>query len=154
MVTTIVVLAVIGILAFLFELVLPGGILGIAGAICMVAAVVLSFAEFGLMWGIVALVIMLAFAGTMTWIWMKFFHRLPFTRKLVLETAVGSDDELKARQSIVGQTGEALTDLRPSGHAKIGGEKLDVMSESGVIAKGTSIEVVDTRGPSVFVRAV
>lgn len=154
MVTTIIILAVIGILAFLFELVLPGGILGVAGGICMIVAVVLSYMEFGSVWGTVALLSMLTFSAVMTWIWMKLFHRLPFTKKLVLDAAVGSDDELKARQSIVGQTGEAITDIRPSGRAKIGGERLDVMSESGVIEKGKTVEVVDTRGPSVFVRAI
>ena len=89
----------------------------------------------------------------MTWAWMKFFHRLPFTKNLVLNAEVGDDEELQARQdAIIGKTGEALTDIRPSGKARIEGEKLDVMTETGVIEKGESIIVVDTRGPSIFVR--
>ncbi len=152
MITTIIVLSIVGILAVLFEMVLPGGILGVAGALCLLAMVILCFVEYGATWGLISLGILVAFGFVMTWVWMKFFHRLPFTRSLILKSEVGDDDELEARQTIVGKTGEALTDLRPSGRARIDGEKLDVMAESGVIEKGTMIEVVETRGPSVIVR--
>jgi hypothetical protein len=42
--TTILLLSVIGILAVIAELVLPGGILGVVGAICLLGAVVTTFA--------------------------------------------------------------------------------------------------------------
>ena len=38
----IIVLSVVGILAVLAELILPGGILGIVGALCLVSAVVMT----------------------------------------------------------------------------------------------------------------
>ena len=54
---------------------------------------------------------------------MKHFHRLPVTKSLVLNDEVGSDDDLVHLQEIVGKTGVALTDIMPSGHALVDGEK-------------------------------
>lgn len=154
MLTLIIVLAIAGILLVIFELVIPGGILGVIGAGCLVATVVLTFVQYGPGWGIASAGLLAVFGFLMIWVWMKYFHRLPFTRKLVLQGEVGKDEELVEKQSLVGSTGKCLTDIRPSGRALIDGEKLDVISETGVIDKDSEIEVVDTRGPSVIVRAL
>lgn len=150
--TLILVLSVLGIGAILAELVLPGGLLGALGAILLIAAVVITFLEFGATAGIIATVILLIIGfSTLGW-WMKFFHKLPVTRKLILEDASGSDPKREDREQIVGQTGVTLTDLTPSGHARIGDRKLDVMTEAASIPRGTTVEVVAMRGPSIIVR--
>jgi len=51
-------------------------------------------------------------------------------------------------------TGVALTQLRPSGTAKIGGQRVDVVAESGLIERDTEIKVVAVEGMRVVVRAV
>ena len=149
--TIIVILAVFGILLILAELVLPGGIMGIAGFVCLAAAVAMTFVSYGPSAGALALVLLLIFGFIVLGLWMKNFHRLPFTSKLVLRRSI--DDRSKEAQlrELIGQQGITLTPIAPSGHAEINGEKIDVMSESGPIKKGASIRVVDTRGPSVFV---
>lgn len=151
--TTILILSIAGIVAVIAELVLPGGILGVIGMLCLVGAVLTTFVTYGATAGVVALILLVIFGfATLGW-WMKFFHKLPVTRSLLLHEEVGEDTELKERQTFVGKRGEALTDIHPSGKALIEGERIDVMTESGEIAKGAAIEVVDTRGPSIFVRA-
>lgn len=153
MLTTILVLAVLGILAILAELVLPAGILGVAGALGLVAAVVLIFNEYGMATGLVAFVALLIFGFAVFWFWMKYFHRLPFTRKMVHRAEVGEDEGRLEIQSLTGKSGRTLTDLRPSGRALIDGERVDVVAESGVIAKDTDVRVVSASGATLVVRA-
>ena len=45
--TLILILCVVGILAVLAELVLPGGILGVVGALCLVGAVIATYLAYG-----------------------------------------------------------------------------------------------------------
>ena len=150
--TAILILSLLGIVVILAELVLPGGILGIFGAICLITAVILTFIEYGATAGTAGVVVLFIFSLlTLRW-WMKSFHRLPFTRKLILEDASGTSEESPERESLVGKTGITLTDLFPSGHAEIDGKKRDVMAEAESIPKDSAIEVVAERGPSLIVR--
>lgn len=57
------------------------------------------------------------------------------------------------RSELVGASGVALTDLRPSGVAVIGGERLDVVSDGDFIARGTEVVVVRSEGYRHIVRA-
>ncbi len=150
--TTILLLSAIGIVAILAELVLPGGILGVIGFLCLIGAVIATFTAYGATWGFVALFALIILGVLTLNLWMKHFHRLPFTRGLVLNEEIGHDDELEDRQKLIGQTGVALTDLHPSGRALINESRLDVISEGQQIEKGRKITVVSTSGPSIFVR--
>jgi membrane-bound serine protease (ClpP class) len=47
-----------------------------------------------------------------------------------------------ARGDLVGAVGVAIVDLRPSGTALFGGQRLDVVSEGGFVAKGGRVRVV------------
>ena len=58
------------------------------------------------------------------------------------------------RSELVGREGTALTDLRPSGVAMIGDERIDVVSESEWIAQGTPVRVVSAEGYRHVVRAL
>jgi membrane-bound serine protease (ClpP class) len=152
--TAIIALAVVGIILLLAELVLPGGIVGIGGTICLLASVTLTFVNYGAMAGAVALVSVLIFGVIMLALWVKNFHRLPFTRKLVLNKAIDDSTEEDWLESLVGREGISLTKIAPSGHADIDNQKVDVMTESNTIEKGKSIRVIETRGPSIFVEEI
>jgi len=152
MITTIIALSVTGIILVIAELVLPGGILGIIGALCMVAAVVVTFLEHGVLAGLIATIALGLIGFGALAFWMKNFHRLPVTKRFVLNDEVGEDAQLEERQAWTGKTGVALTDLVPSGRARIDEEPVDVMAESGYIEKDSPIIVVSTSGPSIFVR--
>lgn len=150
--TTILILCVIGILAVLAELVLPGGILGVIGALCLVGAVVATYVGYGAVAGTIALVSLVALSLVTLGYWMKWFHRLPVTRDMVLGETVGKDSKTTERNLLTGRRGTALTDLMPSGRAEIEGARHDVLAEGASIAKGAKLVVVGTRGPSVLVR--
>lgn len=153
MLTTIIALIVLGILAILAEMVLPAGILGVAGAMGLIAAVILIFSEYGPAYGIAAFVLLMIFGFTVFWFWMKYFHRLPFTRKMIHKTEVGEDETRSEMDLLTGKTGRALTELRPSGRALIDGQRIDAVAEFGYIDKNAGVRVIGTSGATVVVRA-
>ena len=55
-------------------------------------------------------------------------------------------------QELLGQTGTALTDLRPAGTVQIGQQRIDVVTEGGYIARASNVEVVRVDGSRVIVR--
>ena len=56
--------------------------------------------------------------------------------------------------SLVGKRGVAITQLTPSGKARFGDARVDVISDGDVVACGTDVVVVEVRGNEVLVRAV
>jgi membrane-bound serine protease (ClpP class) len=55
--------------------------------------------------------------------------------------------------ALVGAVGEALTDLRPAGRARLAGRRYDVVSEGGYLTRGAAVEVVSATPLRVVVRA-
>ena len=143
-------------------LVLPGfGIAGILGGVLVAGATVLTllgssptggdvvqaFAVLG-----TSLVITLAIA----YAWLR---HLPssgrFSGLLLRDQAEASEGFVAAlpRGELVGQHGVALTDLRPSGTARVAGERIDVVTEGEYVAIGSDVEVVRSDGYRHVVRA-
>ncbi len=58
------------------------------------------------------------------------------------------------RNDLIGQRGQAVTDLRPSGTAVFGDERVDVVTDSEWIPAGTAIEVISAEGYRHVVRPV
>jgi membrane-bound serine protease (ClpP class) len=64
---------------------------------------------------------------------------------ILLKAATGAEQGYLAgspRRDLVGQVGTALVDLRPSGSARFGDQRLDVVSEGGFVTRGTPVRVV------------
>ena len=57
------------------------------------------------------------------------------------------------RTELLNGVGVALTHLRPSGTAKINGQRVDVVTETGFIERGTPVKVVAIEGVRIVVRA-
>jgi len=73
-------------------------------------------------------------------------------RKLTSTTAVG--DLGIDLSELNNQTGSAYTDLRPSGKATIGDQRIDVVTEGTMIDKDTPVRVVAVEGNRVVVREI
>lgn len=157
MISTVVILVCVGIFMLALEVILPGGILGVCGGLCLLAAVIMTFlideldpygmgARFAIA-GTIA-------AGSITLLvlWMKNFHRMPFISKYMLDAEVGSSPSPE-EAGLLGLTGVARSDLRPSGTAVIDGRRLEVVAESGLIPHGSPVTVVKVDGFRVVVRA-
>ncbi|MDA0328326.1 MAG: nodulation protein NfeD [Gemmatimonadetes bacterium] len=62
-------------------------------------------------------------------------------------------ESAESRVDLVGTVGKAITDLRPSGTALFGDERIDVVSESEWITEGTPVRVVRAEGYRHVVRS-
>lgn len=58
------------------------------------------------------------------------------------------------RQDLIGATGRTITDLRPSGTAEFGDERVDVVTEGPFIDAGAAVKILRAEGYRHVVRAV
>jgi membrane-bound serine protease (ClpP class) len=69
------------------------------------------------------------------------------------DRAIGYESA-ETRSDLIGVSGSAITDLRPSGTALFGDERIDVVSESEWITEGTPVRVISAEGYRHVVRAI
>ncbi|MEN8374474.1 MAG: NfeD family protein [Gemmatimonadota bacterium] len=154
-------LILLGVEAF----VVPGfGVFGVAGILALLASIYLSlvgqfstaadYSEAGLVLS-AAMVLMLV----TTW---ALIRSLPNNRRLIRSGVILGGElsreagyvSAEVRSDLVGVEGVALTALRPSGSARVNGERVDVVAESGWIEEGTAVRVVRAEGYRTLVEAV
>ena len=141
--------------------VIPGfGVAGILGIIMMLGSVFFVFDQVhefstAVLWLSIsviltsALMIFAAFFLPET----RLFQR--FALSTVMDTQMGyHSSSAEDFQAYLGQLGTALTPLRPSGTARIGDKRVDVVTVGDFIAQNSSVKVVEVEGPKVFVEAV
>jgi membrane-bound serine protease (ClpP class) len=134
------------------EVFLPGMILGVLGFMCLLATVALVFVTYGTFAGLIASFVVggLTLVGFV--LWLNLFPKTFIGRRVMLKTPATGESIAAENLSLVGQTGEALTPLRPSGTARIAGRRVDVMAVGDFLDEGVLIEVVSADGLRVAVR--
>ncbi len=142
--------------------VIPGfGMAGILGILALMGGLGLSLIGTGASWdsmlsalGQVALSILLAIIATL--MLLRYFPRLPFGKRLILETNLQSQEGYESSPAEdyrwLGKQGLAVSDLHPSGIARFDGERVDVVSDGTFIDAGQPLEVVRIDGNRVVVR--
>jgi membrane-bound serine protease (ClpP class) len=149
---TVITLLLVGVALLVVEFFLPGMVAGILGTLCLIAAVVIGYAQFGPRQGtfiLVGVILGLIFG---TFIWIAYFPQSRVAQSFVSKTSIR--DTGVGQSELIGQTGITLTDLRPSGSAEIIGKRFDVVSEGSMIERGARIQVVDVEGIRIVVRAI
>lgn len=151
-----VLLLIIGFGLVFLEMHIPGfGIPGIAGAICLILAVVLTAENFAQ--AIVMALAILAVLGIMLAVVLTFFTKGKLFKPLILP------DEQKKEHGyisssdldyLLGKRGVAITDLRPSGSVDIDGVKFDVISDGEYISVGSNVEIFKVSGVKLLVKKV
>jgi membrane-bound serine protease (ClpP class) len=142
--------------------VIPGfGLAGVLGIAAVLAGLSLSFVGAGATWefilkaaGRVVFSLLLALAASLALL--RFLPRLPFGRRLILETGLpagqGYASAPERDRTWLGKSGTALSPLRPAGIAEIEGERVDVVSEGEFIDSGAPIVVTRVDGNRIVVR--
>jgi membrane-bound serine protease (ClpP class) len=148
----IIALVVVGFFLIAAEVFLPGLILGTIGLLCLAASVALVFVEYGTSAGVLAAFVIGAVTFTGFLVWLNIFPRTFVGRRLLLRTRQPADQTAEGHRTLVGVSGEALTPLRPSGTARLGGKRVDVTAVGEFLEQGTAIEVVAADGLRVAVR--
>ena len=145
-------LIVAGAVLLVLETVLPGLVAGTLGLLCLVAAVIQAYITQGPQVGSYVLIGVLAGLIGGTVLWLRIFPQTRFARMFTSNRTVGEIHT--ERPDLLGQTGEALTPLRPSGTAIINGHRVDVVTEGGMISRHAAVRVVAVEGMRVVVRAL
>jgi membrane-bound serine protease (ClpP class) len=143
-------LIVTGLLLLFLEFLLPGFVAGTVGIVCLIAAVVVGYREYGAPTGHYILFGVLVALGAGMVLWLRFFPGSRMAQPFVSTSQVG--DIRTERPELVGQIGVAHTTLRPSGTAIIGGKRVDVVTDGVLIERGTPIKVIAVEGLRVVVR--
>ena len=143
---------------------IPGfGVPGVLGLICVITALVLSLIgmpidvsfETGLLAEAMTRVLLsLLGAFVLALVAMRVLSRTAFGRAFVLEDAETGFLSAPTASDLVGQVGEALTDLRPSGKVVVDGRRHEATSEREFVARGSRVRVIGRDGPALVVRPV
>jgi membrane-bound serine protease (ClpP class) len=156
-------LVALGLLLLAVEVfVIPGfGVVGALGILALLGGLTLSLVGAGatteVIFAAVARIVMalvLALLGGL--LLLRFFPRLPFARKLVLEADLGSGPSHgsapETDQHWLGKQGRASSVLRPAGIAEFDHQRVDVVAEGVMIEAGEAIEVIRVDGNRIVVR--
>jgi len=150
-------------------LLIPGfGVVGILGIVLLFASAVLMLQQFT--WPVTpseirafafnVLEVTGIFLATVVALFLlvRYIGKIPLLERLVSrQTMAEAVLSASAREGeaalseLVGRVGVALTPLRPAGRAEFGDRLLDVVTEGDFLEKGTRVEVVAVRGPTVTV---
>jgi membrane-bound serine protease (ClpP class) len=148
-VALVILLFIAGAILLFAELILPThGVLGVLGLVVVLAGVVQCFMidkwlGFGVFMG---LLVASPFLGT--WL-INLYPKTAIGRRMILQ-----DEPTVVRPPPVhiGQLGVALTELRPSGEVEFDAQRLEVISEYGIIEAGTRVKVVAIANNRAVVR--
>jgi membrane-bound serine protease (ClpP class) len=140
----------------------PGfGVAGVLGIVALLSGLSLSLVGGGATWdfilkavGRVIFSLLLAVAGSL--VLLRFLPRLPFGKRLILETGLGAGEGYASPPDTdkqwLGKPGVAVSPLRPSGIADVEGERVDVVSDGEFIESGAQIVVTRVDGNRIVVR--
>ena len=160
---------VLGVVLLGFELfVIPGfGIAGISGLLCITIGMILTLQDFVIpdpsfpwQWelltkNIIQVLGALVFAVITALLFLRYvFPRLSVVvRGPYLSATLGNShaDSVEAMGAHVGDSGMAMTFLRPSGKVKISGEIFDVVTDGEFMEKDTPVTITAIKGNRIIV---
>ena len=171
-----------GILLLLLEIfVLPGfGIAGMMGIICIMVGLFgmliknppnrVPWPDGPANWNVFMDGLMglsLGFLGfvVLAWILTKYLPKLQFLSGLILvpavakqgtemEISMSAPSEVETTGVNVGDIGEVVSTLRPTGKARFGDAIVDVVAKAEFLGKGAKVEIIKIHGNRVVVKAV
>jgi membrane-bound serine protease (ClpP class) len=154
----------LGLLALAAEVfILPGfGVAGVLGIAAIVGSMVLAMMGGQPTSGDIAqafaiLGASLFITAAVTYAWLRHLPNSGRFSGLLLKGAGHRSEGFTtalSRPELVGVSGIALTDLRPAGSARIGEERLDVVTEGEYVPQGSSVQLVQSDGYRHVVRRV
>ena len=156
-------LVAIGLVLLAVEIfVIPGfGVVGALGIVALLGGLALSLVGAGatteVMIAAVSRIVMALLVALLAGLLLlRFFPRLPFARRLVLDadlgTGPGHGSAPESDQRWLGKQGRAASVLRPAGIAEFDGERVDVVADGVLIEAGEPIEVIRVDGNRIVVR--
>ena len=154
-------LSIVGIMLFgLFLLfleiaIIPGfGIAGISGTLILLLSLGLAFWKLTKVWAIGVTILAAIGVGLLIYFMVEILPRTKLGKKFILSETAPAPEDISAVDNtarFLGAEGVAVSNLRPSGIAKIADERVDVITDGDFIEKGTKIKVIKTTAGRVIV---
>lgn len=148
---------VIGLILLLLEIfVIPGfGITGITGIICLCFSIIQLYGGFEK--AMIAMGYLMLYSFIAMYIIYKFAPKLGLFDRFILKHEMTTEDGYVAvaqdtYADLLGLQGVTLSICRPSGKAKIGTERYDVVSEGDFLEKGEQVIVKKVEGNKIVVK--
>ncbi|MGD9692331.1 MAG: NfeD family protein [Phycisphaerales bacterium] len=143
--------------AFLELLIPSAGILTILSGALAIAGVV-AFWSVSPLWGVISLLALVIIVPLLVAFLLRIYPDTPIGRRMILS----SDDDPDAapptpdspHAALLGLTGEAISELRPVGMIRVDGQRLEALSEQGVIDIGARVRITAVEGTRIRVRRI
>ncbi|HNW34143.1 MAG TPA: NfeD family protein [Candidatus Ozemobacteraceae bacterium] len=143
------------ILLFIEVALIPGfGITGVTGIVVILAGLGLSFWKLDMRLAVLySFSSLAALIGLVFWAVYVFPHT-SMGKKFVLQAKISVEDGYTATRDLekyIGMEGIATSDLRPSGIARIGEERLDVLADGEYVPRQSKIKVLRVKNGALIV---
>jgi membrane-bound serine protease (ClpP class) len=133
---------VCGFLFLGFEIVVPGGILGFIGAVCLLGGSISVWVDHGSAWGMAALLGSGLASLLFFYLEIRLLRTSFLAKRFFLDRQTPPASAKSAAGIAAGTKGRALTRLNPSGLVMVAGRKLEAISRDGLIEAGVEVTVV------------
>lgn len=141
--STIILLIAAALVLVFFEVIVPGGILGIIAGICVIVATGIAGAQYGAVTALWVFIVSLTVIGLLTYIEFKILSRSSSRKHMILDASLaGHPDKRVANSSVINKEGHSITRLNPSGKVIIDGQSFQAQSQDGYIESGQPVRVV------------
>jgi membrane-bound serine protease (ClpP class) len=143
-----------GYLLVALEAIVPGGILGLLGFVCLLAASYFAHLEFG-GWMIPLVVFMLGGFGAVLLVFFQFrwLSQSSWGKNMFVHaTSGGNPSKHESLEKLIGQKGLTQTDHYPEGTVRVDGKNFDSFCNLGYLAKNKKVEIVKVDGFRLIVR--
>jgi membrane-bound ClpP family serine protease len=141
-------LAMSGLFLIYLEFFLPGTIMAIAGTIFLLTSLILCYVQAGQLLLFIGYAALLAAALFIT-------IRMALSRIKKANLPHNSDQEGYAAcafpKEMIGKTGLASSDLKPSGYIEVDGRTFGALSKLGYIDKGAHVQIIGGQGTHLIV---
>jgi membrane-bound serine protease (ClpP class) len=148
-------LALTGLFLIFLEFFLPGGIMAIGGSVLLLASLfVFHMAQPKISYFILYLFSLL---GAVSVVVRFALWRVRSTAKKGTIFLASDQEGFQASvypKELIGKTGLAATDLKPSGHIWIEDRTFQALSQAGYIDKGTPIQILGGHGSHLIVQPI
>lgn len=145
----------LGLLLILMEFYLPGAVMGVAGGILVLTSIVL----FAMQTTSLGLVLLYLIGVVIVIIYLVKFaiwriRTAKPSRSIYLNSDQTGYQASSFDASVIGKTGIVVTDLKPGGHILVDGKRLQALSQSGYLTKGTEVIVLGGQEESLIVKQI
>ncbi|MFO8028110.1 MAG: NfeD family protein [Opitutales bacterium] len=125
-----------------FEVILPGGILGLLALLCVLGATWLGAANYGALGAALTFLGSLAAVVLLVYVEFKLMANTSFGNRFLLGSSVtGHSNVAQGEESIIGREATTITRMNPSGKIAIDGRPYEAYSQDGYIDSGETVVV-------------